>query len=251
MAVAPDPGSNRLLAALPDADWRRWLPHLEPVSLAVGQALSEPGHTPAHAFFPATAVVSLLCLSENGAADEVAVVGNEGVVGISLFLSGGPSITHAVVQTSGMALRLAARTIEDEFLHSPAVMQLLLHYTLALSSQMAQTVVCSRHHALEQRLCRRLLQGLRRQHGNELVMTQEQLAILLGMRRESITTVALRLQQAGVVRYSRGHIFVLDREGLEQRACECRLVVEKEYERLLPQPPRFHAHLLASVQTPA
>lgn len=251
MVIAPDPCSNRLLAALPDAEWLRWLPHLEPVSLSVGQVLSEPGHTPSHAYFPATAVVSLLCLSENGAADEVAVVGNEGVVGISLFMSGGPTITRAVVQTSGAALRLAAQTIEDEFLHSPAVMRLLLHFTLALSTQMAQTVVCSRHHALEQRLCRRLLQGLRRQHGSELVMTQEQLAILLGVRRESVTTEAFKLQKAGVVRYARGHILVLDREGLEERACECRRVVEKEYERLLPLPPRFHIHLLPSVQTPA
>lgn len=249
MAIAPDSGGNRLLAALPDAEWRRWLPHLEPVSLAVGRALSEPGQTPSHAYFPATAVVSLLCLSENGSADEVAVVGNEGVVGISLFMSGGPTITRAMVQTGGAALRVAARTIEDEFLHSPAVMRLLLHYTMALSTQMAQTVVCSRHHALEQRLCRRLLQGLRRQHGSELVMTQEQLALLLGVRRESITTEAFKLQKAGVVRYSRGHIFVLDREGLEERACECRRVVEREYERLLPLPPSSHFHLLPSVQT--
>jgi len=249
MAIAPDPGSNCLLAALPDAEWRRWLPHLEPVALAVGEALSEPGQTPSHAYFPDTAMVSLLCLSENGSADEVAVVGNEGVVGISLFMSGGPTTTRAVVQTAGTALRVAAGTIEDEFLHSPAVMRLLLHYTMALSAQMAQTVVCSRHHALEQRLCRRLLQGLRRQHGSELVMTQEQLALLLGVRRESITTEAFKLQKAGVVRYSRGHIFVLDRKGLEERACECRRVVEREYERLLPLPPSFRFHLLPSVQT--
>ena len=159
------------------------------------------------------------------------------------------TITRAMVQTGGAALRVAARTIEDEFLHSPAVMRLLLHYTMALSTQMAQTVVCSRHHTLEQRLCRRLLQGLRRQYGSELVMTQEQLGLLLGVRRESITTEAFKLQKAGVVRYSRGHILVLDREGLEERACECRRVVEREYERLLPLPPSSRFHLLPSVQT--
>lgn len=248
MANAPDPGGNRLLAALPDAEWHRWRPQLERVSVSVGQVLSEPGRAPGHAWFPVTAVVSLLCPSEDGAADEVAVVGNEGVVGVSLFM-GGPSILGAAVQTSGLALRLPAHAIEDEFLHSPAVMRLLLHYTLALGTQMAQSIVCSRHHPLEQRLCRRLLQGLRRQQGSELVMTQEQLSLLLGVRRESITTEAYKLQQAGLVRYSRGHIFVLDRAGLELRACECRRVVEKEYERLLPLPPRFLAHPWPSVQT--
>lgn len=226
---------NDLLAALPERERQRWLPRLEPIELTLGQVLYEPGRVPQYAYFPATAVVSLLYMTEDGECDEVAVIGREGVVGVSLIMGGGSTAGTASVQRAGWGFRLPARTLEDEFEQSAAVMRLLLGYGLALSTQVAQTAVCNRHHTLDQRLCRRLLQGLDRQQHSELVMTQEQLAGLLGVRRESITVEAHKLQQAGVVRYSRGHIRVLDRLALERRACQCYAVVKKVCDRLAPK----------------
>ena len=245
--MVPDPRTNRLLAALPDADWQRWLPHLEPVELALGQVLYEPGRVSRYAYFPTTAVVSLLYMTEDGECDEVAVVGREGIVGVSLFMSGGrPTPATAAVQRAGSGFRMLARTLNDEFERSAAVMHVLLGYSLALTVQLAQTALCNRHHTLDQRLARRLLQGLDRQQDSELATTQEQLAGLLGVRRESITVEAHKLQQAGVVRYSRGHIFVLDRLALERRACECYGVVKRECDRLVPREAALPAHLHAN-----
>ena len=225
---------NRLLAALPDAEWQRWLPQLEAVELPLGQVLYESGSTLSHVYFPTTAIVSLLYVMENGASAEIAVVGNEGIVGISLFMGGESTPSRAVVQSAGQGFRLTAQTIKDEFDRSGPVMHLLLRYTQALITQMAQTAVCNRHHSLDQQLCRWLLLSLDRLRGSELVMTQELIANMLGVRREGVTEAALKLQQAGLIRYARGHITVLDRPGLEQRTCECYAVVKKEYDRLLP-----------------
>jgi CRP-like cAMP-binding protein len=236
IATAP-PRQNRLLAALPDAEWQRWLPQLEPVELPLGQVLSESGSTQSHVYFPTTAIVSLLYVMENGASAEIAVVGNEGIVGISLFMGGESTPGRAVVQSAGQAYRLAAQAIKDEFNRSGPVMHLLLRYTQALITQMSQTAVCNRHHTLDQQLCRWLLLSLDRLRGNELVMTQELIANMLGVRREGVTEGALKLQQAGLIRYARGHITVLDRPGLEKRACECYGVVRTEYDRLLPPKP--------------
>lgn len=224
---------NRLLAALPDAEWPLWLARLAPVDLALGEVLHEPARVPRHVYFPTTAVVSLLYLSENGDCDEIGVIGCEGVVGVSLFMSGEPSPGSAVVQSAGQAWRMPVRTIAGEFERSPAAMHLLLRYSLALGAQIAQTSVCNRHHTVSQRLCRRLLQGLDRQPGRELVTTQEQLAGLLGVRRESVTMEAQKLQKAGCLRYSRGHVVVLDRAALERHACGCHAAVEREHQRLL------------------
>ncbi len=235
-ATAP-PRQNRLLAALPDAEWQRWLPQLEAVELPLGQVLSESGSTQSHVYFPTTAIVSLLYVMENGASAEIAVVGNEGIVGISLFMGGESTPGRAVVQSAGQAYRLAAQAIKDEFNRSGPVMHLLLRYTQALITQMSQTAVCNRHHTLDQQLCRWLLLSLDRLRGNELVMTQELIANMLGVRREGVTEGALKLQQAGLIRYARGHITVLDRPGLEKRACECYGVVRTEYDRLLPAKP--------------
>lgn len=225
---------NRLLAALPGAEWPLWFNRLEPVDLALGDLLYEPGRVPRHVYFPTTAVVSLLYLSENGDCDEIAVIGCDGVVGLSLFMSGESTPGSAVVQSAGQAHRMATSAIAGEFERSPAVMHLLLRYSLALGAQIAQTSVCNRHHTVGQRLCRRLLQGLDRQSGRELVTTQEQLAGLLGVRRESVTIEAQKLQKAGCVRYSRGHVVVLDPVALERHACGCHAAVEREYRRLLP-----------------
>ena len=226
---------NRLLAALPDADWQRWLPQLELVDLPLGEVLYEPGSTLSHVYFPITAIVSLLYVMENGASAEIAIVGNEGIVGISLFMGGESTPSRAVVQSAGQGFRLAAQTIKDEFNRSGPAMHLLLRYTQALITQMAQTAVCNRHHTLDQQLCRWLLLSLDRLRGNELAMTQELIANMLGVRREGVTEGALKLQRAGLIRYSRGHVTVLDRPGLEKRTCECYAVVKTEYDRLLPQ----------------
>jgi len=234
MAAPPDPKQNHLLAALPAADWRRWLPLLEAVEMPLGQVLYEAGNTLSHVYFPTNAIVSLLYVMENGASAEIAVVGNEGIVGISLFMGGESTPSRAVVQSAGQGYRLQAQAIKDEFSRSGAVMHLLLRYTQALITQMAQTAVCNRHHSLDQQLCRWLLLSLDRLQGSELVMTQELIANMLGVRREGVTEGALKLQQAGLIRYSRGRISVLDRAGLESRTCECYAVVKKEYDRLLP-----------------
>ncbi len=237
MAVVPDPRKNHLLAALPDAEWQRWQSQLELVELPLGKVLYESGDTLSHVYFPTAAIVSLLYVMENGASAEIAVVGREGIVGISLFMGGGSTPSRAVVQSAGQGYRLRAQMLKDEFSRSGPVLHLLLRYTQALITQMAQTAVCNRHHSLDQQLCRWLLLSLDRLQGSELVMTQELIANMLGVRREGVTESALKLQKAGLIRYARGHIKVLDRPGLEQRTCECYAVVRKEYERLLPEKP--------------
>lgn len=234
MTQATDPKSNQLLAALQEADWQRLQPHLEPVEMPLGQVLYESGRPMSHVYFPTTAIVSLLYVMENGASAEIAVVGYEGVVGITLFMGGGTTPSRGVVQSAGMGVRLSAQRIKDEFNRSGPVMHLLLRYTQALITQMAQTAVCNRHHSLDQQLCRWLLLSMDRLDGNELVMTQELIANMLGVRREGVTEGALKLQRAGLIQYARGHITVLNRLGLEARTCECYGVVKKEYDRLLP-----------------
>ena len=233
MPDTPDPRRNRLLAALPDAEWQRWLPALEPVNMPLGHVLYESGITLSHVYFPITAIVSLLYVMENGSAAEIAVVGNEGLVGVSLFMGGESTPSRAVVQSAGHGFRLESGAIKEEFKRAP-VLHLLLRYTQALITQMAQTAACNRHHSLDQQLCRWLLLSLDRLQSNELVMTQELIANMLGVRREGVTEAALKLQEAGFIRYARGRIQVLDRPGLEQRTCECYAVVKKEYDRLLP-----------------
>ncbi|WP_298620513.1 Crp/Fnr family transcriptional regulator [uncultured Zoogloea sp.] len=234
MVSADNARGNQLLAALPDAESQRILPQLEAVDMPLGQVLYESGRQLSHVYFPTTAIVSLLYVMENGASAEIAVVGNEGIVGISLFMGGETTPSRAVVQSAGRGLRLRAPAIKDEFNRSGPMMHLLLRYTQALITQMAQTAVCNRHHSLDQQLCRWLLLSLDRLSGNELVMTQELIANMLGVRREGVTEAALKLQAAGLIRYARGHITVLDRAGLEARTCECYAVVRKEYDRLLP-----------------
>jgi CRP-like cAMP-binding protein len=233
MADPSDPRQNQLLAALPDEEWKRWQPLLDWVEMPLGTVLYESGAILSHVYFPTTAIVSLLYVMENGASAEIAIVGNEGIVGVSLFMGGESTTSRAVVQSAGEAFRLKAQAIKDEFLRAP-VLQLLLRYTQALITQMAQTAVCNRHHSLDQQLCRWLLLSLDRLQGSELVMTQELIANMLGVRREGVTEGALKLQQLGLIRYSRGRILVLDREGLQTRTCECYSVVKKEYDRLLP-----------------
>jgi CRP-like cAMP-binding protein len=230
----PIPKTNRLLGSLPDAEWNRWEPALEEVELPLGRVLYESGSTQSHVYFPTTAIVSLLYVMENGASAEIAVVGNEGLVGVSLFMGGETTPSRAVVQSGGKGYRLSAERMKTEFNRAGPVLHLLLRYTQALLTQMAQTAVCNRHHSLDQQLCRWLLLSLDRMQGSELVMTQELIANMLGVRREGVTEGALKLQRAGLIRYSRGHITVLDRPGLEKRSCECYAVVKKEYDRLLP-----------------
>jgi CRP-like cAMP-binding protein len=231
------PDANQLLAALPAAERERWLPQLEPVEMPLGQVIYESGSKMSHVFFPTTAIVSLLYVMEDGASAEIAVVGHEGVVGIALFMGGETTPSRAVVQSAGQGYRLRAALVKEEFERSVPVLHLLLRYTQALITQMAQTAVCNRHHSLDQQLCRWLLLSLDRLPGNELVMTQELIANMLGVRREGVTGAALSLQEAGLIRYARGHITVLDRAGLEARTCECYAVVKKEYDRLLPVQP--------------
>jgi CRP-like cAMP-binding protein len=234
MAIDLDPKKNHLLAALPEAEWQRWLPHLEAVEMPLGQVLYESGRTLDYVYFPITSIVSLLYVMENGASAEIAVVGNEGLVGISLFMGGETTPSRAVVQSAGVGFRLKAQMIKSEFNRAGPAMHLLLRYTQALITQMAQTAACNRHHSLDQQLCRWLLLSLDRLEGSELVMTQEPIANMLGVRREGVTEAALKLQEAGLISYARGHIKVLDRQGLEQRSCECYAVVKKECDRLLP-----------------
>jgi CRP-like cAMP-binding protein len=226
--------SNLLLASLPSEEWKRWAPLLEPVDMPLGQVLYESGVTLGYVYFPLTAIVSLLYVMENGASAEIAVVGNEGLVGVSLFMGGGSTPSRAVVQSAGLGCRLKAALMKEEFDKAGPVLHLLLRYTQALITQMAQTAVCNRHHSLDQQLCRWLLLSLDRLRGAELVMTQELIGKVLGVRREGVTEGALKLQKAGLIRYSRGHITILDRPGLELRTCECYAVVKREYDRLLP-----------------
>ena len=231
-----DPRYNQLLAALPAADWVRWQPHLEPVTLAYGQVLFESGATPASVVFPTTAVVSLSTMTRDGASAEFAVIGNEGVVGISLFMGGNAMTGRALVQGAGQAWRLGAPLVLAAVERGGAVLNLLLRYTQSLIVQTAQTAACNRHHSIAQQVSRRLLMGLDRAQSDELAMTQEAVANLLGVRREGVTAAAQKLQENGVIRYRRGHIEVLDRQRLEQHTCECYAVAKKEYRRLMPMP---------------
>jgi CRP-like cAMP-binding protein len=233
MSSPPDPRQNHLLAAMPDADFARLLPHLELVPLKLGDVLSESGSRHRHVFFPTTAIISLHYLLENGNSSEVAGVGNEGMLGVSLFMGGHSTPSRAVVQTGGMGYRLGASVLMEEFDRAGPVMRLLLRYTQALLTQMSQTAVCNRHHTVEQQLCRWLLLTLDRLPTQELTMTQELIASMLGVRREGVTEAAGRLQGHGYISYRRGHISVLDRAGLETDVCECYQVVKKEFARLL------------------
>lgn len=228
------PKDNHLLAALPDDELERWRPQLEWVDMTLGTVVCESGSTMRHVYFPTTVIVSLLYVMEDGGSAEIAVVGNEGIVGISLFMGGESTPSRAVVQSAGQGFRLKAGIFKEDF-HRAPVLHLLLRYTQALITQTAQTAVCNRHHSLDQQLCRWLLSSLDRLHCSELVMTQELIANMLGVRREGVTESALKLQKAGLIRYARGHITVLDRPGLEARCCECYEVVKKEYDRLLPE----------------
>ena len=235
MVAVVDAVANDLLAALPETELQRWLAQLEPVDLPLGHVLYESGATLSHVYFPTTAIVSLLYVLENGASAEIAVVGKEGIVGISLFMGGESTPNRAVVQSAGKGFRLGADALKSEFNRAGPVLHLLLRYTQALITQMSQTAVCNRHHSLDQQLCRWLLLSLDRLAGDELAMTQELISNMLGVRREGVTEAAQQLQAAGLIRYARGRITVLDRERLEQRSCECCAVVKKEYDRLLPE----------------
>jgi len=233
MSTLHGPSQNHLLAALPTAEFEPMAAHLEPVNLPLGEMLYEPGDQLRHAYFPTTAIVSLHYVMEDGASAESAGVGNEGVVGISLFMGGNTTPSAAVVQTAGHAYRLESRWLLQEFSRAGLLQRLLLRYTQALMTQMAQTAACNRHHSVEQQLCRWLLLTLDRMQSNELVMTQELIASMLGVRREGVTEAAGNLQRAGYISYRRGHIAVLDRYGLEERVCECYAVVKTELNRLL------------------
>jgi len=228
------PKQNHLLDALPAADYARLLPHLELVPMPLGWAVYEAGGQMRYLYFPTTSIVSLLYVLENGASAEIAITGNEGLVGISLFMGGESTPSRAVVQSKGNGYRLRASVLKTEFALGGHLQYLALRYTQALITQMAQTAVCNRHHTLDQQLCRWLLLSLDRLPGNELLMTQELISNMLGVRREGVTAAAGKLQADGLVKYSRGHIVVLDRPKLEKRVCECYAVVKKEFDRLLP-----------------
>jgi CRP-like cAMP-binding protein len=228
------PKQNHLLDALPAADYARLLPHLELVLMPLGWAVYEAGGQMRYLYFPTTSIVSLLYVLENGASAEIAITGNEGLVGISLFMGGESTPSRAVVQSKGNGYRLRASVLKTEFALGGHLQYLALRYTQALITQMAQTAVCNRHHTLDQQLCRWLLLSLDRLPGNELLMTQELISNMLGVRREGVTAAAGKLQADGLVKYSRGHIVVLDRPKLEKRVCECYAVVKKEFDRLLP-----------------
>ncbi len=233
MSSPNSPSQNHLLAALPTAEFERLAAHLELMPMLLGDVLYEPGGQMLHAYFPTTAIVSLHYVMESGASPESAGVGNEGVVGISLFMGGETTPSSAVVQTAGHGYRLAGRHLKQEFSRGGLMQQLMLRYTQALITQITQTAACNGHHSVEQRLCRWLLLTLDRVPSRELVMTQELVASMLGVRREVISQAAGKLQHAGFIRYRRGHIAVLERSGLETRACECYAVVKKELSRLL------------------
>lgn len=234
------PQQNHLLDALPEEDFQRIASMLELVEMPLGQALYESGGHLKHVYFPTTSIVSLLYVLESGASAEIAVVGNEGILGISLFMGGETTPSRAVVQSAGYGYRLSAKQLKDEFNRAGHMMRLLLRYTQALITQMAQTAVCNRHHAVEQQLCRWLLLSLDRLAANELNMTQELIANMLGVRREGVTEAAGKLQRDGIIEYARGHIKVINRPELEKRVCECYQVVKTEFDRLLPELRRKH-----------
>jgi CRP-like cAMP-binding protein len=233
MALQQDPRQNHLLAALPTDEYQRLAPHLTRVELTLGESLAESGKVMRHVYFPVDCIVSLLCVMDDGDSTEIAVVGSEGIVGIALFMGGESTPSRAIVQSAGSAYRLDGQLLKDEFDRASTFQYLLLRYTQALITQMAQTAVCNRHHSLDKQLCRWLLLSLDRLPVKELVMTQELIANMLGVRREGVTEAAGKLQRAGLISYRRGHISILDRPGLEARVCECYRVVRKEYDRLL------------------
>jgi CRP-like cAMP-binding protein len=234
MSKSQHPKENHLLAVLSQTEWNRIEPHLLPVDMSLGEVVYESGDRLDHVYLPTTAIVSLLYVMKDGATAEIAIVGNEGIVGIALFMGGETAPGRAVVQSAGHAYRLDARILKEEFHRSGPVQRLLLRYTQALLTQTAQTAVCNRHHSIDQQLCRWLLLSIDRLPSNELKMTQELIANMLGVRRSGVTEAATKLQDAGLIRYGHGHIEVLDRPGLENRVCECYEVVKREFDRLLP-----------------
>ena len=231
------PQQNHLLANLPKADFDRIAPRLELVEMRLGEVLYESGGRLKHVYFPTTSIVSLLYVMEDGASAEIAVVGNEGILGVSLFMGGETTPSRAVIKSAGYGYRLGSKFLKDEFARGGAMMELLLRYTQSLITQMAQTAVCNRHHSLDQQLCRWLLLSLDRLESSRLEMTQELIANMLGVRREGVTEAAGKLRRAGIISYSRGSIVVLDRPKLEQKVCECYAVVRKENDRLLSALP--------------
>jgi len=235
MSVLHDPRQNHLLHAIPIPEFARLSPHLELVPMPLGKVLYESGSQLRHVYFPTTSIVSLLYVMADGASAEIAVVGNEGMVGVALFMGGETTPSRALVQSAGHAYRLPGQVLKEEFHRASALQYLLLRYTQALLTQMAQTAVCNRHHSVDQQLCRWLLLSLDRLPSYTLVMTQELISNMLGVRREGVTESAGKLQSAGIIKYSRGHITVLDRAKLEQQCCECYRVVKKEFDRLLPE----------------
>jgi CRP-like cAMP-binding protein len=237
MTTPHDPKQNHLLAALPASEFERVAPHLQLVTLTLGEVLYESGGQLKHVYFPTNSIVSLLYVMQDGASAEIAVVGNEGILGISLFMGGETTPSRAVVQSEGVAYRLPAKSLKQEFNRAGPMMHLLLRYTQALITQMSQTAVCNRHHSIDQQLCRWLLLSIDRLTSDELTMTQELIANMLGVRREGVTEAAGKLRDAGIIEYSRGHIKVLDRRKLEQQVCECYAVVKKEFDRLLSDIP--------------
>ena len=237
MSEIPSPQENHLLAALPANIQHRLFTHLERVSLPLGKVLYEPGDVLRYVYFPTDCIVSLLYVMENGAAADISVVGNEGLIGVALFMGGESTSSRAVVQSAGAAFRLRGQLLKDEFNRHGEMLHLMLRYTQALITQMAQTAVCNRHHSIDQQLCRWLLLSLDRLHGNQLAMTQELIANMLGVRREGITEAARKLQKRGVIDYCRGLITVLDRPQLEALSCECYAVVKNETDRLLNRTP--------------
>jgi CRP-like cAMP-binding protein len=232
--IQTNPRQNHLLGAIPEHEWERFAPHLVAVDLGLGDVIYESGSAQPYVYFPTDSIVSLLYVMEDGASAEIAIVGNEGLVGISLLMGGATTPSRAVVQSAGHGFRMKANFVHDEFALAGPVQQLFLRYAQALLTQMAQTAVCNRHHNVDQQLCRWLLMSLDRLPSNELAMTQELIANMLGVRREGVTEAAGKLQHANVIHYSRGRITVLDRPRLEQLACECYEVVRKEFARLLP-----------------
>jgi CRP-like cAMP-binding protein len=238
MITAADARKNHLLAALPDDIFQRWQSDLVWMPMPLGKVLYEAGETSRYVYFPTTAIASLLYVMENGASAEIAIVGNEGMVGVSLFMGGGATSSRALVQSAGEGFGMEANQFKSEFERSSTVLHLFLLYTQALITQMAQTAACNRHHALDQQLCRWLLLSLDRLDGNTLEMTQRLIADMLGVRREGVTEAARKLQEAGWISYSRGHIQVFDRKELEKHSCECYEAVKREYDRLLSKPLR-------------
>lgn len=241
MSKPQHPKQNHLLAALPAVEFQRLYDSLELVSMPLGKVLYESGHQLHHVYFPTTSIVSLLYVMEDGASAEIAVIGNEGIIGVALFMGGETMPNRAVVQSAGHAYRLDGNILKQEFGYIGALHYRLLRYTQALLTQMAQTAVCNRHHSIDQQLCRWLLLSLDRLNSNELIMTQELIANMLGVRREGVTEAAGNLQKANLIHYSRGHITVLNRTGLEARVCECYQVVKKEFDRLLPEVPLYNS----------